>query len=72
MAEPPLYSDTNSNGPRTPRWVKVFVIIALVLVLMVAIMIVTGLGGEHGPSQHMPSGDAGGYSPALAHEAQQA
>lgn len=36
----------------TPRWVKVFGIIALVLVLIFAILLLTGGGGGHGPSRH--------------------
>ncbi len=36
----------------TPLWVKVFGIIALVLVLLVGIMLLSG--GEHGPGRHMP------------------
>jgi hypothetical protein len=39
--------------PGTPRWVKVFGIIALVL--LVVIMLLTG----HGPGRHTLSGDAG-------------
>jgi hypothetical protein len=50
MAEPPPY-------PGTPRWVKVFGIIALGLVLLVAIVVFTGVGGPHGPGRHIPSGD---------------
>jgi hypothetical protein len=38
----------------TPLWVKVFGIIALVLVLLVGIMLLSGGGGEHGPGRHMP------------------
>jgi hypothetical protein len=47
----------------TPRWVKVFGIIVIVLVLLVVIIIFTGVGGEHGPGRHIPSGDAGGDTP---------
>ena len=36
----------------TPLWVKMFGIIALVLVLLVGIMLLSG--GEHGPGRHMP------------------
>jgi hypothetical protein len=36
--------------------VKVFVIIALVLVLLAVVVLVTGVGGDHGPGRHMPSG----------------
>ena len=39
----------------TPRWVKVFGIIALVLALLIATVLITGLGGEHGPGRHTPS-----------------
>ena len=70
MADPPPYS--------TPRWVKVFGIIALVLVLLVVIMMFTGVGGDHGPGRHIPSGDAvetpsgdpGGYTPPIEHGVQ--
>jgi len=34
----------------TPRWVKVFGIIALVLILMLVIMLIAG--GDHGPGRH--------------------
>jgi len=49
--------------PGTPRWVKVFGIIAIGLVLLVVIMVFTGVGGPHGPGRHIPSGDAGGDTP---------
>jgi len=42
-------------GPGTPRWVKVFGIVVLVLVLFVVVMMATGVGGKHGPGRHMPS-----------------
>lgn len=48
--------------PGTPLWVKVLGIIALVLVLLFVVSHLTG-GGSHGPSRHMPSGDAGGHTP---------
>lgn len=35
-----------------PRWVKVFGIIAIVLILVLAVMM---LGGQHGPAAHMSS-----------------
>ena len=55
MADLPSYS--------TPRWVKIVGIIALVLVLLVGIMLLTGIGGGHGPGRHMPAGGAGGHAP---------
>jgi hypothetical protein len=55
--------------PSMPRWVKVFGIIALVLVLLLGIMLLTGVGGDHGPGRHRPSGGAGGHTPpASGHE----
>ena len=50
MANIPPYS--------TPRWVKILGIVALVLVLLFGILHLTGGGANHGPGQHMPSGDA--------------
>lgn len=64
MADPPPNLDTGddtgvSPDPSTtgmPRWVKVFGIIGIVLVLLVAIMLVTGGGpGSHGPRRHTQS-----------------
>jgi hypothetical protein len=46
LADLPPYPD--SNG--TPRWVKVFGIIALVAVLLFVILHLTG----HGPGGHTP------------------
>ena len=60
MADQSPYPDTGDDtgvGPDrestigTPRWVKVFGIIAPVVVLLVAIMLLTG-GGGHGPGRH--------------------
>jgi hypothetical protein len=56
--------------PGTPRWVKVFGIIALVLVLLVVIIMFTGVGGEHGPGRHISSGGAGGHRPPIEHGVQ--
>jgi hypothetical protein len=40
-----------------PRWVKVFGIIGLVVVLLFVIALVAG-GGSHGPGRHTPGGQA--------------
>jgi hypothetical protein len=81
MAEQPVYADTSGDPdeaphrgstsayPGTPRWVKVFGIILLVLGLLVVVIMATGIGG-HGPGRHMSSGGAGGHTPLLAHGAQ--
>ena len=55
MADRPPYL-----GP--PRWVKVFGIIVIVLVLLVVARLFIS-GGEHGPGRHTPSGDAGSQVP---------
>ena len=55
------------SPPSTPRWVKVSGIIGIVLVLLVATMMCTGIGGEHGPGRHLPTGGAGGHTPPLVH-----
>lgn len=46
----------------TPRWLKVFGIIALVVILLVGILLL--IGGEHGPGRHAPSGAGGGHASA--------
>ncbi len=64
MADPPAYSNSgNDTDPEsdpeattgTPRWVKVFGVIALVLVVLVVLMLVVG-GGNHGPGRHTGGG----------------
>ena len=47
-------NSTPSTG--TPRWVK-FGIVALVVALLFAILMLSGLVGEHGPGRHAVSGD---------------
>jgi uncharacterized membrane protein len=56
--------------PGTPRWVKVSGIVALVLVVLVVIVMVVS-GGNHGPSRHMPSGDAGDQASPVARAGRQ-
>jgi uncharacterized membrane protein len=56
MADSPPY-------PGTPRWVKVFGIIALVVVLLFVILMFTRGPGGHGPGRHTPSRDPGGQTP---------
>jgi hypothetical protein len=36
----------------TPRWVKVSAVVTLVVLLLFAIVLITGRGGEHGPGRH--------------------
>ena len=50
----------------TPRWVKVFGAISLVVVLLVVILLFTG-GGGHGPGRHT-GGDGGNSVPASVTE----
>jgi hypothetical protein len=70
MSQTHVEPDRGSNTG-TPRWAKVFGIVALVLVLLVVIIMFTGVGGEHGPGRHIPSGGAGGHTPPIAHGVQQ-
>src|SRR5881409_4061918 len=60
---PPSRDPSEDTGvrPGTPRWVKVFGIIALALDLLFVISLLAGV--RHGPGLHTPSGDAGGQTP---------
>ena len=58
-----------SQMDRTPRWVKVFgAVVVLIVVLLVIVLVVRGPGG-HGPGRHAPSRDStpprdtGGHEP---------
>ena len=58
MADLPPYT--------TPRWVKILGIIALVLVLLLGALHLSGVGANHGPARHMPSGSRGTPSSGMA------
>jgi hypothetical protein len=45
----------------TPLWVKVFALIAVVL--LVLLLVIAVLTGGHGPGRHALSGQAGGDTP---------
>ncbi len=70
MADTPRIQDNGDDAPHeapqagrttsTPRWVKVFGIIALAVVLLFTVLLLTGRGSGHGPSRHAPSGGANG------------
>ena len=68
MAQTPLEPGHRSTRG-TPRWVKVFGIIALVLVLLFIISLLAGV--RHGPGLHTPLGDPCGStaSPVSQHTA---
>lgn len=55
MADRPPDPDpgaTPDRYPGTPGWVKALGIIAVVVVLLIGFILVTGLGGPHGPQRH--------------------
>jgi uncharacterized membrane protein len=51
----------------TPRWVKVFGIIALLLLVLIVVGLLIGKGG-HGPGRHTPGGHTG-PPPGVTHRA---
>jgi hypothetical protein len=84
MANPaePDSGDESVVGPDrgtatgTPRWVKVFGLIALVVVVLFVVVMLIG-SGEHGPGRHTPGGGSdtpGGHTgppPGFEHGDQQ-
>lgn len=58
--EPDSNADSANDNGATPLWVKVFGIIALVVLLLFVIVLFTR--GSHGPSRHM-RGD-GSHTPS--------
>ncbi len=51
--------DESEAAIGTPRWVKVFGVVSLVVILLFVILMFAA-GGRHGPSRHMPRGDTSG------------
>jgi len=67
MVDPPTDPDSReqtSGDAGTPRWVKVFGIVALVVILLLVILLLIGPGG-HGPGMHSSLG-GGVATPRLA------
>ena len=62
MADPTRSPDPEPHV--TPRWVKVFGIIAAIVILLVLIVLLTGGPGAHGPSRH--TGGLGGRTAAAS------
>jgi hypothetical protein len=56
--------DEGPRYPGMPRWVKVSGIVAIVVVLLAAIVVFAGIGGEHGPGRHGAAGGAGSETAA--------
>jgi hypothetical protein len=65
MAETP---EENARTAGTPRWVKVFAIVAVLAVVLVVVLVLTGRGGEHSPRRHIapaettPADGGGGHT----------
>lgn len=49
--------------PGTPRWVKISGVILGLLILLAAILMVSGIGGPHGPGRHLSPADTGNQTP---------
>jgi hypothetical protein len=68
MAEPPPHTDSHDPGLRPdpapttgpPLWLKVFGIVALIVVVVFVVVMLTGVGGGHGPGRHVRSEDPPG------------
>ena len=55
------FPDSTERSSGTPRWVKVFAAIAVILGLLAAVILLTGEG--HGPGRHAPSGSSERHMP---------
>lgn len=54
----PAPDHVDGSPPAMPRWVKVFIGIIVVVLLMLVVLKVIGRGG-HGPGRHTGSADGG-------------
>ena len=59
--DPPAGGSDPEAGPGMPRWVKLFLLVGLAMVLLFAVATVTGVAGDHGPGRH----GGGGGTPAV-------
>ena len=61
MADPADdHDDMTDNDEGTPRWVKVFGVIALVVVMLFLGLMIFGSPGGHGPRRHLSTMHADG------------
>lgn len=68
MSQPP--TEHNRESPlRAPRWVKVFGLIALVMLIALALSI--AFGGSHGPGRHTYQSEPNRYISTVGHNMQQ-
>ncbi|MBY3530799.1 hypothetical protein HFN72_33570 [Rhizobium laguerreae] len=56
MVDEPAY-------PGMPRWVKICGVVLAVAILLTALLMVSGIGGQHGPGRHLLLGDTGRQEP---------
>jgi hypothetical protein len=42
----------NTEPERTPRWVKIFGLVSIVVIVLLAAALIFG-GGQHGPARHL-------------------
>lgn len=51
-------SETRTGSPAMPTWVKVFIALGILAIVLFVVLKVAGAGGEHGPSRHAPDVEA--------------
>jgi hypothetical protein len=70
MDEHARHRDSSSDiggDSGTPRWVKVFAVVAAIIILLfVFLMLTRGPGGRHGPARHFGSAGTGPLHPTPA------
>jgi hypothetical protein len=49
---PPESGGQPDRYPGTPGWVKALAVIGVIVLLLAAFVVITGLGGPHGPQRH--------------------
>lgn len=47
-----------SKAPGAPRWVRVCAVVAGAVLVLLLVLKLAGVGGEHGPGRHVGVGDA--------------
>ena len=61
----PTPATPNEGPPPAPRWVKVLAL-AVVALVVLAVLAMHLIGGEHGPGRHLSVGDAASHADVAA------